>query len=89
MRSGGAMAAAADEAGIHFRILNGSKGPAVRATRAQADRAALQGGDPGRLENQPNLSLFQGACDDLVVAGDRVTGVVTQVGVRFQRSASS
>ena len=80
---GGAMAAAADEAGIHFRILNGSKGPAVRATRAQADRLLYKAAIRRRLENQPNLSLFQGACDDLIVVGDRVTGVVTQVGVRF------
>jgi len=80
---GGAMAAAADEAGIHFRILNGSKGPAVRATRAQADRALYKAAIRRRLENQPNLSLFQAACDDLVVEGDRICGVVTQVGVRF------
>ena len=80
---GGAMAAAADEAGIHFRILNGSKGPAVRATRAQADRALYKAAIRRRLENQPNLWLFQAACDDLIVEGDRVTGVVTQVGVRF------
>jgi tRNA uridine 5-carboxymethylaminomethyl modification enzyme len=81
---GGAMAAAADEAGIHFRILNGSKGPAVRATRAQADRALYKAAIRRRLENQPNLSLFQAACDDLVVESDRVTGVVAQVGVRFK-----
>jgi len=80
---GGAMAAAADEAGIHFRILNGSKGPAVRATRAQADRALYKAAIRRRLENQANLWLFQGACDDLIVTGDRVCGVVTQVGVRF------
>src|SRR6478609_3656829 len=80
---GGAMAAAADEAGIHFRILNGSKGPAVRATRAQADRLLYKAAIRRRLESQPNLSLFQGACDDLVITGDRVTGVVTQVGIRF------
>jgi tRNA uridine 5-carboxymethylaminomethyl modification enzyme len=80
---GGAMAAAADEAGIHFRILNGSKGPAVRATRAQADRALYKAAIRRRLENQPNLALFQAACDDLIVEGDHVTGVVTQVGVRF------
>ncbi len=80
---GGAMAAAADEAGIHFRILNGSKGPAVRATRAQADRALYKAAIRRRLENQPNLLLFQAACDDLVVQGDRVCGVITQVGVRF------
>jgi len=80
---GGAMAAAADEAGIHFRILNGSKGPAVRATRAQADRTLYKAAIRRRLESQPHLSLFQAACDDLIVEGDRVTGVVTQVGVRF------
>jgi tRNA uridine 5-carboxymethylaminomethyl modification enzyme len=80
---GGAMAAAADEAGIHFRILNGSKGPAVRATRAQADRALYKAAIRRRLENQQKLSLFQASCDDLVVEGDRVLGVITQVGVRF------
>ena len=80
---GGAMAAAADEAGIHFRILNGSKGPAVRATRAQADRALYKAAIRRRLESQTNLSMFQGACDDLVVQGDRIYGVITQVGVRF------
>ncbi|HEV7577866.1 MAG TPA: tRNA uridine-5-carboxymethylaminomethyl(34) synthesis enzyme MnmG [Caldimonas sp.] len=81
---GGAMAAAADEAGIHFRILNGSKGPAVRATRAQADRALYKAAIRRRLENQQNLWLFQAACDDLLVREDRVYGVVTQVGVRFE-----
>ena len=80
---GGAMAAATDEAGIQFRILNGSKGPAVRATRAQADRVLYRAAIRRRLENQPNLRLFQGACDDLIVEGDAVTGVVAQVGVRF------
>jgi tRNA uridine 5-carboxymethylaminomethyl modification enzyme len=80
---GGAMAAAADEAGIHFRILNGSKGPAVRATRAQADRALYKAAIRKRLESQPRLSLFQAACEDLIVEGDRIRGVVTQVGVRF------
>jgi len=80
---GGAMAEAADEAGIHFRILNGSKGPAVRATRAQADRVLYRAAIRRRLENQANLWLFQAACDDLIVSGDRVTGVATQVGVRF------
>jgi tRNA uridine 5-carboxymethylaminomethyl modification enzyme len=80
---GGAMAAAADEAGIHFRILNGSKGPAVRATRAQADRVLYKAAIRRRLENQPSLFLFQGACDDLVVEGEHVVGVITQVGVRF------
>ncbi|MEO6897790.1 MAG: tRNA uridine-5-carboxymethylaminomethyl(34) synthesis enzyme MnmG, partial [Caldimonas sp.] len=84
---GGAMAAAADEAGIHFRILNGSKGAAVRATRAQADRILYKAAIRQRLEVQANLVLFQGACDDLIVTGDRVVGVVTQVGVRFDGSA--
>ena len=81
---GGAMALAADEAGIHFRILNGSKGPAVRATRAQADRVLYKAAIRRRLENQPNLWLFQGACDDLLLAQGRVAGVVTQMGVRFE-----
>ena len=76
---GGAMAAATDEAGIQFRILNGSKGPAVRATRAQADRVLYRAAMRGRLENQQNLWLFQGACDDLILEGDRVVGLVTQV----------
>jgi len=80
---GGAMAAATDEAGIQFRILNGSKGPAVRATRAQADRVLYRAAIRRRIENQPNLWLFQGACDDLLVSGDRVTGVATQAGIRF------
>ena len=80
---GGAMAAATDEAGIQFRILNGSKGPAVRATRAQADRILYKAAIRKRLENQPNLWLFQGACDDLLLEGDRVVGARTQVGVRF------
>ena len=84
---GGAMALATDEAGIQFRILNGSKGPAVRATRAQADRVLYKAAIRRRLENQPNLWLFQGACDDLLVEGDRVTGAVTQVGVRFNARA--
>ncbi|HEY0857846.1 MAG TPA: tRNA uridine-5-carboxymethylaminomethyl(34) synthesis enzyme MnmG [Albitalea sp.] len=84
---GGAMAAATDEAGIQFRILNGSKGPAVRATRAQADRVLYRAAIRRRLENQPQLSLFQGACDDLIVEGDRVVGVVTQVGIRFTARA--
>ena len=84
---GGAMALATDEAGIQFRILNGSKGPAVRATRAQADRILYKAAVRQRVENQPNLWLFQGACDDLILQGDRVAGVVTQVGVRFDASA--
>jgi tRNA uridine 5-carboxymethylaminomethyl modification enzyme len=80
---GGAMAAASDEAGIQFRILNGSKGAAVRATRAQADRALYKQAIRSRLENQPNLWLFQQAVDDLMVEGDRVSGVATQTGLRF------
>ena len=79
----GAMAAATDEAGIQFRILNSSKGPAVRATRAQADRVLYRQAIRRRLENQPNLTLFAQACDDMLVEDDRVTGVVTQLGVRF------
>ncbi len=84
---GGAMAGATDEAGIQFRILNISKGPAVRATRAQADRVLYRAAIRHRLENQPNLWLFQGACDDLMIEGDAVTGVVTQVGIRFLTNA--
>ncbi len=80
---GGAMAAATDEAGIQFRILNSSKGPAVRATRAQADRVLYRQAIRGRLENQPNLWLFQQAVDDLILEQDRVVGVVTQLGLRF------
>ena len=81
---GGAMAAATDEAGIQFRILNSSKGPAVRATRAQADRVLYRAAIRRRIENQPNLTLFQQAVDDLMVEGDRVVGAVTQVGIRFR-----
>jgi len=81
---GGAMAAATDEAGIQFRILNSSKGPAVRATRAQADRILYKAAIRRRLENQANLTLFQQAVDDLTLNGDRITGVVTQLGVRFE-----
>ena len=84
---GGAMAEATDEAGIQFRILNGSKGPAVRATRAQADRVLYKAAIRRRLENQPNLWLFQQAGDDLMVEGDRVVGAVTQVGLRFRGRA--
>jgi tRNA uridine 5-carboxymethylaminomethyl modification enzyme len=80
---GGVMAEAADEAGIQFRILNASKGPAVRATRAQADRVLYRRAIRRRLENQPNLVLFQQAVDDLIVSGGRVTGVVTQMGIRI------
>ena len=81
---GGAMAIATDEAGIQFRILNSSKGPAVRATRAQADRILYKAAIRRRLENQPNLTLFQQAVDDLMVENDRVVGAVTQVGIRFR-----
>jgi tRNA uridine 5-carboxymethylaminomethyl modification enzyme len=84
---GGAMAAATDEGGIQFRILNSSKGPAVRATRAQADRILYKAAIRKRLENQPNLWLFQQAVDDLMVEGDQVVGAVTQVGVRFRARA--
>ncbi|MDR6534520.1 tRNA uridine-5-carboxymethylaminomethyl(34) synthesis enzyme MnmG [Variovorax soli] len=84
---GGAMAIATDEAGIQFRILNSSKGPAVRATRAQADRVLYKAAIRRRLENQPNLSLFQQAVDDLMVEGDRVVGAVTQVGIAFRARA--
>jgi tRNA uridine 5-carboxymethylaminomethyl modification enzyme len=84
---GGAMAIATDEGGIQFRILNSSKGPAVRATRAQADRVLYKAAIRRRLENQPNLTLFQQAVDDLMVEGDRVVGAVTQVGIRFRSRA--
>ncbi|WIT13418.1 tRNA uridine-5-carboxymethylaminomethyl(34) synthesis enzyme MnmG [Paucibacter sediminis] len=84
---GGAMAAATDESGIQFRILNGSKGPAVRATRAQADRVLYKAAIRQRLENQPNLWLFQQAVDDLMVEGDRVVGAVTQSGLQFRARA--
>lgn len=80
---GGAMAKAADSAGIHFRTLNQRKGPAVRATRAQADRTLYRNAIRCIIENQTNLTLFQQAVDDLVIEQDRVTGVVTQLGVRF------
>ena len=81
---GGAMALATDEAGIQFRILNSSKGPAVRATRAQADRVLYKAAIRRMLENQPNLWLFQQAVDDLLVEGERVVGAVTQVGIHFR-----
>ena len=80
---GGAMALAADEAGIQFRTLNASKGPAVRATRAQADRTLYKKAIRSRLENQPNLTLFQQAAGDLILAGDRVAGVKTELGIKF------
>ncbi|MEY3862836.1 MAG: hypothetical protein RIR60_1202 [Pseudomonadota bacterium] len=84
---GGAMAAATDEGGIQFRILNSSKGPAVRATRAQADRVLYKAAIRRRLENQPNLWLFQQAVDDIILEGDRAVGVVTQIGLRFKSQA--
>ena len=80
---GGAMAAATDEGGIQFRILNSSKGPAVRATRAQADRILYKAAIRYKLENQPNLWLFQQAVDDIILEGDKAVGVVTQIGLRF------
>jgi tRNA uridine 5-carboxymethylaminomethyl modification enzyme len=84
---GGAMAGATDEAGIQFRILNSSKGPAVRATRAQADRLLYRQAIRSRLENQPNLWIFQQSVDDLLVEGDRVVAAVTQSGIRFKGRA--
>ncbi|PLQ01826.1 tRNA uridine-5-carboxymethylaminomethyl(34) synthesis enzyme MnmG [Cupriavidus pauculus] len=84
---GGAMAAATDESGIQFRILNSSKGPAVRATRAQADRVLYRKAIRTRLENQPNLMLFQQAVDDLMVEGDQVVGARTQAGIDFRARA--
>jgi tRNA uridine 5-carboxymethylaminomethyl modification enzyme len=84
---GGAMAIAADEAGIQFRVLNSSKGPAVRATRAQADRQLYRQAIRRRLENQPNLQLFQQAVEDVLLEGDRAIGVSTQLGLRFRARA--
>ncbi len=84
---GGAMALATDEAGIQFRILNSRKGPAVRATRAQADRVLYRGAIRGRLENQPGLRMFQQAVDDLLIEDGRAAGVVTQIGLRFSARA--
>lgn len=81
---GGIMAKAADLAGIQFRILNASKGPAVRATRAQADRVLYKQAIRQVLENQPNLTIFQQAVDDLILEGERVSGVVTQMGLTFK-----
>ncbi|WP_341218873.1 tRNA uridine-5-carboxymethylaminomethyl(34) synthesis enzyme MnmG [uncultured Pseudoalteromonas sp.] len=80
---GGAMAQAIDKGGIQFRTLNSSKGPAVRATRAQADRALYKAAIQTTLQNQENLKIFQQSCDDLIVENDRVTGVITQMGLRF------
>lgn len=84
---GGLMARATDRAGIQFRILNASKGPAVRATRAQADRQLYRQAVREALEREPNLTLFQQAVEDLVVEGDRVTGVITQLGITFRARA--
>lgn len=84
---GGAMALATDRGGIQFRILNSSKGPAVRATRAQADRILYKAAIRSMLENQPNLWLFQQAVDDLMVEGERVVGAVTQIGIQFRARA--
>lgn len=84
---GGAMAQATDAAGIQFRILNSSKGPAVRATRAQADRLLYKAAIRSRLENQPNLWLFQQGVDDILLEGERACGVVTQLGLRFESDA--
>lgn len=81
---GGIMGTAADHAGIQFRTLNASKGPAVRATRAQADRQLYRQAVRTRLENQPNLRIFQQACDDLLLEGDTVVGVITQTGLKFR-----
>ncbi|MGB6104003.1 MAG: tRNA uridine-5-carboxymethylaminomethyl(34) synthesis enzyme MnmG [Pusillimonas sp.] len=81
---GGAMAYATDKAGIQFRILNRSKGPAVRATRAQADRSLYRMAIRTALQNQPNLTIFQQSVDDLMLEGDRVVGAVTQIGLRFK-----
>jgi tRNA uridine 5-carboxymethylaminomethyl modification enzyme len=84
---GGVMALATDEAGIQFRTLNSSKGPAVRATRAQADRVLYKQAVRRRIENQPNLVVFQQAVDDLLLEGQRVVGVATQLGLRFHAQA--
>ena len=84
---GGIMAKAADKGGIQFRTLNSSKGPAVRATRAQADRQLYRQAIRVALENQPNLSIFQQAVDDLIIENDQVVGVVTQMGLKFKCKA--
>ena len=84
---GGAMAIATDQAGIQFRILNQSKGPAVRATRAQADRSLYRAAIRQIVQNQPNLTVFQQGVDDLILEGDRVVGAVTQIGLRFKAKA--
>mgnify|MGYP005989447573 CR=1 FL=1 len=84
---GGLMGLAADAGGIQFRTLNSSKGPAVRATRAQADRQLYKSFVRQTLENQQNLKIFQQSCDDLIVENDRVVGVVTQMGVKFKANS--
>src|SRR5690242_15317418 len=84
---GGAMALATDEAGIQFRILNASKGAAVRATRAQADRVLYRRAIRRRLETAPNLTLFQQPVDDLLLEDDSVRGVVTEIGLEFESEA--
>jgi len=84
---GGAMARATDRAGIQFRVLNARKGPAVRATRAQADRILYKAAIRGVLENQPNLTIFQQAVDDLIMDGERCVGAVTNMGLRFSARA--
>ncbi|MGL4905756.1 MAG: FAD-dependent oxidoreductase, partial [Plesiomonas sp.] len=84
---GGLMALATDKAGIQFRILNASKGPAVRATRAQADRVLYRQAIRTALENQPNLQIFQQAVEDLIVENDQVVGAVTQMGLKFRAKA--
>lgn len=81
---GGAMALATDRAGIQFRTLNSSKGPAVRATRAQADRSLYRKAIREVLQNQPNLMVFQQSVEDLIVEGDRVVGAVTKIGLEFK-----
>ncbi|MCA3644077.1 MAG: FAD-dependent oxidoreductase, partial [Methylobacterium sp.] len=84
---GGVMAQAADEAGIQFRILNSRKGPAVRATRAQADRVLYKAAIRRRIENQPNLAVFQQGVDDLIIENGRIAGAITQSGIRFRARA--
>ncbi len=85
---GGLMARAADRAGIHFRTLNSRKGPAVRATRAQADRQLYKAAVRHALENQPNLDLFQQAVDDLIIDNDQIAGVITKMGLKFRCRAA-
>jgi len=86
---GGAMALATDLSGIHFRVLNARKGPAVRATRAQADRVRYKAAIRGLLESQEKLTIFQQAVDDLIIEQDRVVGVITQMGLKLKQKQSS